>query len=145
MYLIQCDNSSPLWHHTSLNLFNIIKYIQLYPLLIYCCSVKNLTDIHSWKVFCVCIRMQKLIPGEIFACLCLHIPILLNSLSYVLLLLCLCILIACILCSVYSVFIVPTGILRLPWLRFFRVFSSFVRQMPGYNSRRRGTARTLPK
>jgi len=27
----------------------------------------------------------------------------------------------------------------------FRAFSSIVRQMPGYNSQRRGTARTLPK
>jgi len=51
----------------------------------------------------------------------------------------------CMLCSVYSVFIVPTGILRLPWLRFFRDFSSFVRQMPEYTSQRRGTVRTLPK
>jgi len=32
----------------------------------------------------------------------------------------------------------------LPWLRFFRAFSSVVRQMPGYNSQRRGTARTIP-
>jgi len=48
-------------------------------------------------------------------------------------------------CSVYSVFIMPTGTLRLPWLRFFHAFSSVVRQMPGYNSQRRGTARTLPK
>jgi hypothetical protein len=45
------------------------------------------------------------------------------------------------LCSVYSS---PTGILRLPWLRFFRAFSSVVRQMPGYTSQRRGTVRTLP-
>ena len=30
------------------------------------------------------------------------------------------------------------------WI-FFRAFSSVVRQMPGYNSQRRGTARTLPK
>ena len=30
-------------------------------------------------------------------------------------------------------------------LRFFRAFSSVVRQMPEYNSQRRGTARTLPK
>jgi len=29
-------------------------------------------------------------------------------------------------------------------LRFFHAFSSFVRQMPVYNSQRRGTARTLP-
>jgi hypothetical protein len=48
------------------------------------------------------------------------------------------------LCSVYSVFIVSTGILRLPWLRFFCAFSSVVRQMPEYNSQRRGTVRTLP-
>jgi len=45
----------------------------------------------------------------------------------------------------YIVFIVPTGTLLLPWLRFFRAFSSVVRQMPWYNSQRRGTARTLPK
>jgi hypothetical protein len=39
---------------------------------------------------------------------------------------CLCILIACL-----CIFIVPAGTLRLPWLRFFRAFSSVVRQMPG--------------
>jgi hypothetical protein len=33
---------------------------------------------------------------------------------------------------------------QLPWLRFLRAFSSVVRQMPGYNSPRRGTARTVP-
>ena len=32
----------------------------------------------------------------------------------------------------------------LPWLRFFRAFSSAVRKMSGYNPQRRGTARTLP-
>jgi hypothetical protein len=32
----------------------------------------------------------------------------------------------------------------LPWLRFFRAFSSVVRQMPEYNPQRRGPARTLP-
>ena len=36
------------------------------------------------------------------------------------------------------------GILLLPSLRFSRAFSSVVRQMPGYTSQRRGTARTLP-
>jgi hypothetical protein len=34
--------------------------------------------------------------------------------------------------------------LRLPWLRFFRAFSSVLRQMPWYNPQRRGTARTFP-
>jgi hypothetical protein len=48
------------------------------------------------------------------------------------------------LCSLYSVFILPTVTLQLPWLRVFRAFSSDVRPMPGYNSQRRGTARTLP-
>jgi hypothetical protein len=54
-------------------------------------------------------------------------------------------LVLCMFCSVYSVFIVPTGTLRLFWLRFFLAFPSVVRQMPGYNSQRRGTACTLPK
>ena len=54
-------------------------------------------------------------------------------------------LLLCMFCFVYSLSIVPTGTLRLPCLRFFRAFSSVVRQMPGYNSQRQGTARTLPK
>ena len=33
----------------------------------------------------------------------------------------------------------------MSWLRFFRAFSSVVRQMPGYNSPRQGTASILPK
>jgi len=32
----------------------------------------------------------------------------------------------------------------LLWLRFFRAFSSVVREMPGQNPQRRGTVRTLP-
>jgi hypothetical protein len=68
---------------------------------------------------------------------CMFCVLLFNSVSYVFLFL-------CMLCSVYSVLIVPTSILRLPWLRFFRAFSSVVKQIPGYNSQRRGTARTLP-
>ena len=47
-------------------------------------------------------------------------------------------------CSVYSVFIAPTGTLWLPLRRFFCAFSSVVRQIPGYNSQRWGLARTLP-
>jgi hypothetical protein len=50
-----------------------------------------------------------------------------NTVIYVFLLLGLCIL-----------------IVQLPWLRFFHAFTSVVRQMPGYNSPRRGTARTVP-
>ena len=67
------------------------------------------------------------------------VAFLFNVAIYVFLLLCLCILIVCV-----CIFIVPAGTLRLPWLRFFRAFSSVVRQMPKYNSQRRGTAHTLP-
>jgi hypothetical protein len=91
-------------------------------------------------------------------CLCILIVMFMYSYCYVyvLLLLCLCILIVmfmysycyvyvflllCMLCFVYSL---PTGTLRLPWLRFFRAFSSAVRQMPVYTSQRRGTVRSLP-
>jgi hypothetical protein len=42
------------------------------------------------------------------------------------------------------IFIVIAGTLRLRRLRFFRAFSSVVRQMSGHNPQRRGTARTLP-
>jgi hypothetical protein len=51
-----------------------------------------------------------------------------NTVIYVFLLLGLCIL-----------------IVRLPWLRFFRAFSSVIRQTSGYNSPSRCTTRTLPK
>jgi hypothetical protein len=68
------------------------------------------------------------------------VVLLFNTVIYVFLLLCLCILIV-FLC----IFIVPAGTLRLPWLRILRAFSSVVRQMPGYNLQRQGTARTLPK
>jgi hypothetical protein len=63
-----------------------------------------------------------------------------NTVIYVFLLLCLCIFIVCL-----YIFIVLGGTLRLPWLGFFRAFSSVVRQIPGYNSQSRGTARTLLK
>jgi len=54
-----------------------------------------------------------------------------------------CSLLLCMFCSVHSVCIVATDTLRLLCLRFFRAFSSVVRQMSGYNSQRWGTARTL--
>ena len=43
------------------------------------------------------------------------------------------------------ILIVPTDTLRLPWMIFFRAFSPVVRQMPGYNSQRRGTVRNRHK
>ena len=50
----------------------------------------------------------------------------------------------CMFCSVHSVSTVPSGTLQLPWLRFPRALSSAVRQMPGHNWQRLGTARTVP-
>jgi hypothetical protein len=46
---------------------------------------------------------------------------------------------------VFLLFSLCVLIVQLPWLRFFRAFSSVVRPMPGYNSPMRGTARTVPK
>jgi hypothetical protein len=47
-------------------------------------------------------------------------------------------------CILSFLFIMSTGTLRLPWLKFFRVFSSVGRQMPVYNSQRRITVCILP-
>jgi len=44
----------------------------------------------------------------------------------------------------YSHYYVYSVLYILPWLTFFHAFSSVVKQMPVYNSQRRGTARTLP-
>jgi hypothetical protein len=59
----------------------------------------------------------------------------------------LCLYILIVMFGLFCIFvsILPTGKFRLPWLRFFRVFSSVVKQMPGHNSQKRGTAHTLPK
>jgi len=51
-------------------------------------------------------------------------------------------LLLCMFCSVYFVFIVPTGTLRLP-RQVFPCF--FLSRKAGYNPQRRGTARTFPK
>ena len=90
-------------------------------------------------VKCVLVfTMFCIVSLRIFLCFCLILLVTNFCNVYVFLLL-------RMFCSVYSVFFVPTGTLLLPRLRFFRAFSSVVRQMPGYNSQRQGTARTLPK
>jgi len=48
-------------------------------------------------------------------------------------------------CSFLEIISVLLKFINHSRLRFFRAFSSVVRQMPGYNSQRRGTALTLPK
>jgi hypothetical protein len=60
--------------------------------------------------------------------------------SDVFLLLCLCIIVMYILFSSCQL-----ALFGYPDWVFFRAFSSLVRQMPRYNSPRRGTTRTLPK
>jgi hypothetical protein len=71
--------------------------------------------------------------------------LLFNSVSYVFLMLCLCILI--VMYVLFCIFCFQ----RTNWhssanlTEGFPCFSSVVRQMPGYNSQRRDTARTLPK
>jgi hypothetical protein len=67
---------------------------------------------------------------------CMFCTLLFNSYCYVYVLL--------LTCMLYSVYSLATDILRLLWLRLFRAFSAVVRQMPGYNPKRRGTACTLP-
>jgi hypothetical protein len=109
-------NMQEQWKHFSVNNFRLIYDIQLVHLLV--CNTQWIFKMHGATI---------------------KITLLLFSfVSYVYLLL-------CMFCFVYSVFTMPIGTLRLPWLRFFRAFSSIVRQMAGYNSQRRGTARTLPK
>jgi hypothetical protein len=96
--------------------------------------------------FCFFFIVVYMVVCFVYFCLSLvsYIFLLFTFVSYVFLLLYLCILIVCILCSVYSAFIVPTGVLRLPSLRVFHAFSSVVRQIPGYNLQRRGTVCTFP-
>ena len=71
--------------------------------------------------------------------------ILIVSLCILFVSLCILFVSLCILFVVYVFILLSTYTwTRLPWLRFFRAFSSVVRQMSEYNSPRRGTARTLP-
>jgi len=78
-------------------------------------------------------------------CIFILFMLLFNSVSYVFLLLCLCILIV-----MYVTFCI-FRFHRAKWnssatlTGVCHAFSSVVRQMPGYNSQRRSTARTLPK
>jgi hypothetical protein len=119
-----------IWHYSVITPWqSCFLHIRMYHIVfivfqhshVACCSVV----VFFWFFFYRCV------------CGCMFCKLLFNSVGYAFLLL-------CMLCSVYSVFIMPIGILRLPRLRFFRAFSSVVRQMPGYTSQRWDTVRTLP-
>jgi hypothetical protein len=101
--------------------------------------IRRHIDIMKLLLICILLLSHSLILFR-FLFYQYMVVFLFNTLIYVFLLLCLCILILCL-----CIFIVPAGTLQLPWLRFFRAFSSVVRQMPGYNSQRQDKARTLPK
>jgi hypothetical protein len=108
-------------------------------------KVSNIIRRHEDNMKLMLIFILLLSHSFIFVRFCFFINIcmvafLFSTAIYVFLLLCLCILIVCL-----CIFIVPAGTLGLPWLGFFRAFSSVVRQMPGYNSQIWGTVRTLPK
>jgi hypothetical protein len=106
--------------------------------------IRRYTD-HMKFVACMAfwfITFFRVLLGPYFYyCLydCTFCRLLLNFVSYLFIFLWLCVLIVMyVLFSIYYVFIVPTGTLRLPWLRFFRASSSVVRQMPGYNFAKTG-------
>jgi uncharacterized membrane protein len=82
-----------------------------------------------------------LVLFHLFVYGCMFCILLFNSVSYVLLLLCLCTLI-----DMYALFFILFANWHSPatLTEVFPCFSSFVRQMPGYTSQRRGTVRTLP-
>ena len=83
-----------------------------------------------------------LVPFYHFVYGCKFCILLFNSVSYVFLLLCLCILIEkyALFCILFANWHSPATLTEV-----FRVFSSVVRQMPGYTLQRRGTTRTLPQ
>jgi hypothetical protein len=98
------------------------------------------TDSMKLQLICILLLSHSFIFFRFYLFINVYMVVFLfNTVIYVFLL-CLCILIVCL-----CIFIVPAGTLRLPWMRFYRAFSSVLRQMPRYNSQRRGTARTLPK
>ena len=78
-------------------------------------------------------------------CVFITFMILFNFVSCIFLILCLCILIVMYLLFCIFCFHRANWHSSASLTKAFRAFSSVVRQMPGYNSKRRGTPSTLPK
>jgi hypothetical protein len=126
-----------LYHSTFYELYTIGSYVYVFIVNVY--------------VFIVCMFMYLLSTFMylLYVCLCIYfmyVYVFMSMFMY-LLYVCLCIYCQC-LCTycmyVYAlivnvyvfivflcIFIVPAGTLQLPWLGFFRAFSSFVRKIPG--------------
>ena len=108
-------------------------YVSIVRLCIYCTFMYLLyVYVSIVRLYIYCTFMYLLYVYVSIVCLCIYCTFMYLLYVYVSIV-CLCIT------------IVPACTLRLPWLRFLRTFSSVVRQMPGYNQQRRGTARNLPK
>jgi hypothetical protein len=87
----------------------------------------NKLSMYSYCCLCTCILIVRPCILNV-----VYVSLLLSMYSYC----CLCILIVrpCILIVVYVYLLLSMySQTRLPWLRFFRAFSSVVRQMAGYN------------
>jgi hypothetical protein len=106
----------------------------------YLSLLEDIQTIWSWCLYEYCYYQIYSYSLDFIFYQCIYGCILVQNCNSCTLLLCIYILIVCL-----CIFIVPDDALQLPWLRFFRAFSAVVRKMPGYNSQRRGTARTLPK
>ena len=89
--------------------------------------IRRLMDNMKLLLICILLLSRSFIFFRFYIFINVYMVVFLfNNVIYVFLLLLLCILIVCL-----CIFIVPAGTLRLPWLRFFRAFSSVVMQMPG--------------
>ena len=118
-----------------------------------CCILLFNSVSYVFLLLCLCVLIGMFMCSYcyvyVFLLLCLRVLIVVFTCSYcyvyVFLLLCLCsycyvyiFLLLYMLCYVYSVFIPAT------LTEVFPCFSSVVKQMPGYNSQRRGTVSTFP-
>ena len=116
--------------------WSVVKCCSVVVVLVIRCKIL-LEDLNNMLLL-ICILLLSILY-VLFIINVYMVLFLFNTVIYLFLFWCLCIFIVRL-----SIFIVPAGTLRLPWVRFFLAFSSVVRQMPRYNPQRPGTARTLP-
>jgi hypothetical protein len=115
------SNNTPYYSHNHYTANTSLHFTTLHPTTLQC-TYRHFTSSHLHFT-----TLSFGLTHLYFLPISSMVVFLFNTVIYVFLLLGLCIL-----------------IVQLPWLRFFRAFSSVVRQMLGYNSPRRGTVRTVP-